>query len=112
MLKPIPQEPTQGKSKKQPQQKPQSKKLQQQKSLQLVKLQLKLNRENPADQNVLKSACVELIKYVKNAEAFSVNELNELIHNLQRSVLNLQRKKFKIIRLIQRKNLHQRKKKK
>jgi len=88
MLKPIPQEIQQKQKFKQKKKQAQP----------LVKLELKLSEEKKAERHLVKTACLNLMEYIKKAEVYGVEEISELIHHLQRTVLSLEKKRTKLLR--------------
>ena len=60
------------------------------------KLQQKFDREMGDEQRVLKTVCVKFIRYIKT-ESPSDTDRSDLIHDLQKSVLSLQRQRQKLM---------------
>ncbi len=92
MLKLIPQEHAGGENRKKTK-----------KKTHFVHLELKLRELEKSDHRLFAVAGKQLMEYVKKAENISLKELNDLIHNLQRSVIGLQKKRIRIVRKSQRK---------
>ena len=91
MLKPIPQEITSGFQNKKRQKQKQKLKIQ------VSKLQLKIHEQMKSDEKFLETIGMKLMDYGKRAEAYTLAEIGELIHHLQRSILNLQRKRLRLM---------------
>ena len=74
-----------------------------QKAPQLVHLEMTIQKLQKTDGKLFTTAARQLMEFIKKAENVSANELNELIHNLQRTVLGLQKKRIQSVRMQQRK---------
>ncbi len=66
----------------------------------IPKLQEKLGQELKMDNQILKSAYGRLIHYFKKAENYTLEEMGELIHILQRSALSLEKKRVRMMRKV------------
>jgi len=96
MLKPIPQEnPSSGKNTK--------KNNKQEHLTHVMHLQMKIRQFENNDRQLFAHAGKQLLNYLKKAENITFKELNELIHNLQRTVIGLQKKRIRIVQKQQRK---------
>ncbi len=91
MLKLIPQEKFQNDGAKMP--KRNSQKTKNNFQTQLNEVDLK------AEHHLLKKACFQMVNYVKGIEAYGAKEIDELIHQLQRSVLSLQKTRMKLLHI-------------
>ncbi len=87
MLKPIPQE--------QPGKRGHKKK--NKKQGRFMRLEITIRDLKKADRQLYDKVCEQLLQYVKKDENVSLDELNDLIHDLQRTTLSLQKKRIKII---------------
>ena len=105
MLKQIPQEdPSTAKGASAPKNKKQP---------HLMHLMMSAPSKNSAPQPnspLFATASRQLFEFIKKAENISMSELNELIHNLQRTVLGLQKKRIQSVRTEQRKQKGKKKK--
>ena len=54
------------------------------------KLRLK---ETSRDEKIVGKTCIELIRYTQNSDKLSTKDLNNLVTNLHRTTLSIQRKK-------------------
>lgn len=70
------------------------------------KIQQKMQAEAKKDRSLLHGVCARMIQFIRKNGQTSKQELHELIHGLQRSVLSLERQKQRAF------NKEQRKKKK
>jgi hypothetical protein len=61
------------------------------------KLQQKVDHEIKKEEGILQNVCVKFVRFIKDGENHSVQEIGELIHGLQKSVLSLQRKRQKLM---------------
>ena len=96
-----------------PQEDPSSKVLKNKKQPHLLHLQMSvLAKTAPQQTNspLFATAGRQLMEFIKKAENISMSELNELIHNLQRTVLGLQKKRIQSVRMEQRKQKGKKKK--
>ena len=57
-------------------------------------MQLALNPENP----LIHLTFIKLFHYLKRTEKYGATEMEDLIHSLQRSILNLQKKRHILLR--------------
>lgn len=71
-----------------------------------MRLEMKIRSLENVDTKLFSVVSKKLTEYVKNGENISLKELGELIHNLQRSVIGLQKKRINIVRRQQRKKKH------
>ncbi len=69
----------------------------------IMRLEMKIRSMENVDTRLFSVVSKKLTEYVKNGENISLKELGELIHNLQRSVIGLQKKRINIVRRQQRK---------
>ncbi len=95
MLKPIPQEQPSGNKQNAGSKKKKS-------PTHFMRLEVKLQNLAKGDSKLFAAASRQLLEYMKKAEKASLKELNELIHNLQRTVIGLQKKRIDIVRNEQR----------
>lgn len=94
MLKPIPQEnPSRGENKK---------KLAH-KQMHFMRLEMTLRNLEKTDRQLFAHVGKQLMDYIKKAENITMRELNDLIHNLQRTVIGLQKKRIRLMQRQQRK---------
>lgn len=100
MLKLIPQESPSGKASRQ-QKTP--------KTLNIPKLQQKMGEEQKVESNIIKGVYLNLIRFLKKGEAFTLDEIGLMIHSLQRAILSLERKRIQLLHI---KRRQQKKKKK
>lgn len=68
------------------------------KKKQLMRLQMEIQSLEKTDQKLFQHVSRQLLDYMKKSETATISELNDLIHNLQRTVLGLQKKRINIIR--------------
>ena len=59
----------------------------------LCKIHRKLQADAKKDRHIIKSVCMRMISFVRKNGRSSAQELGELIHGLQRSVLSLERQR-------------------
>jgi hypothetical protein len=103
MLKPIPQEqpgnasPDRGRTAAARRKKPA------QKQAHFMRLEMNIRRLEQMERNIVEHAGRQLMDYIRKAENVTLKELNELIHNLQRTVIGLQKKRIRLVRKQQRK---------
>lgn len=104
MLKPIPQEDSGGMNQKKnvlknrpTQQKKSSK------QMHFMRLNMQLQHLEKIDRGLAATAGRQLMEFLKKAENVTLKELNELIHNLQRTIIRLQKKRIRLMRGQQRK---------
>ena len=100
MLKPIPQEHP-GSSKNIHHFSRKSKK--KNKSPAFMRIEMKIRNLGKGDSQLFMVAGKKLMEYIKKAENISMNELNELIHSLQRTIIGLQKKRIHMVRREQQK---------
>jgi hypothetical protein len=62
-----------------------------------MKMNQKKEEEKKKDHGIVKSVCIKLIQFVQGGEK-SHQQVTEMIHGLQRSVLSLERQRNRIIR--------------
>lgn len=56
-------------------------------------------KKRPAEKNKsLRGICLRLVHYINKGEKYTLEQIDELIINMQRSILNLQKKKQEVIR--------------
>lgn len=55
-------------------------------------------KENGHKENSLKSICLRLVHFINRGSKFTYQQIDELIMALQRSILNLQKKKQEILK--------------
>lgn len=94
MLKPIPQEPHQGAT---------PAKIKNKTRANFLRVQMTLPKVEKREMSIFALAIGKIANFMKKAENISLHELNELIHNLQRTVLRLEKKRIDLIRQAQRK---------
>lgn len=59
---------------------------------------LKHNGANGAHDSSLKNICLKLVHFINRGSKFTYEQIDELIINMQRSVLALQKKKQEVLR--------------
>ena len=68
-----------------------------------LRLKMQLQQIEKLDPGLAATAGRQLIEFIKKAENVTLKELNELIHNMQRMVIGLQKKRIRMMRNEQRK---------
>jgi len=76
-----------------------------------MQLRMKVLELQKTDHHLFMKTGSQLVDYLKKAENITLNELNELIHNLQRTMIGLQKKRFKILNKLHQKEQKKKKKK-
>ncbi len=89
MLKLIPREPFTGKSNSGQRHK---------QEINMPRLQPKKDHAPDSDDRLIQHVCVDFIHYIKKGATYDVFKIGKLIYNLRRSVLGLERKRFKLLR--------------
>ncbi len=68
------------------------------KILAIPKLQQKNDAETGEENQNIKSAYLHLVRYFRKAGDYSLKEMGELIHTLQKSVISLEKKRMKAMK--------------
>ncbi len=89
MLKPIPVEPLAMKKETRRQNK---------KSVGMLKLDPRKVHKLDADNRFIRHVCMDFIQYMEKGATYDIFKIGRLIYNLRRSVLGLERKRFKLLR--------------
>jgi hypothetical protein len=76
----------------------------QKKQLHYLKMEINLHNVEKGDLHLFEKTGRQLMDYLNRAEKSTMEELNDLVHNLQRTVIGLQKKRINIVRAQQRKN--------
>lgn len=92
MLKPIPQERPSNSGKRRTK-----------KQTHFMRVEMSIRSFEKSDHQLFAHVGHQLMEYVKKAENISMKELSEMIHDLQRTVIGLQKKRLNIVRRQQRK---------
>lgn len=61
------------------------------------KLRQKFEYEMKNEKNILHTICIKMVNFVKNEKAHTCDDVSELIHGLQKSILSLQRQRQKMV---------------
>lgn len=106
MLKPIPQEDSGGMNQKKnvlknrlprSQNRPDPQK-KSSKQMHFMHLKMQLQHLEKIDRGLAATVSRQLTEFLKKAENVTLQELNELIHNLQRTIIGLQKKRIRLMR--------------
>ena len=65
---------------------------------QALQIEVTIQNLQNSDSPILAKASQQLMDFIKKAQNVTMSELNDLIHNLQRTVLSLQKKRIKSVR--------------
>ena len=64
----------------------------------IVKIRKRLAaKEVTRDEKLMGKTCIKMVQYLSNGEEFNLDEIKDLLHGMERSILTVQRKKKKII---------------
>lgn len=61
-------------------------------------VQQKYELELEKEKGIIRTVCAKLIGFVKNTAGFTIDEINDTIHAMKRSILSLERQRDKIVR--------------
>lgn len=69
-----------------------------------LRFEMNLRKLEKNDHKLFAAASRQLMDYIQKAENITMPELNEMIHNVQRTIISLQKKRIHLIRGEHRKN--------